>query len=202
MRRAAYEHLNAVARRHSRRPDEAEDLVQEALLEAVKAGRTNLDAAPQLRWLSGVIRNKARFAARSAIRRQRRDSLFQEAPQRQPVEPGDIAAILAGLPPALKAVAALALAGHDRREIAYLLALPDTALRQRVRALKQHLAARGVAMPEDTPGLSHDLFYGRIRDALLPGLLRQGGVFASHDPDGHLFIVQRSQTGPSRQQQA
>jgi DNA-directed RNA polymerase specialized sigma24 family protein len=202
MRRATYEHLRGIARRHSRRPDEVDDLVQEALLEAVKAGRTDLDAGPELRWLGGVIRNKARFAARTAARRMRRDLAFQQLPARKPPEASDIKAILTGLPPALKAVAALALAGHDRREIAYLLRLPDTALRQRVRALKRLLGARGIATPEGSPGLSLDLFYGRIRDALLPGLLQQGGIFASHDPDGHLFIVRLSQSGRARQQQA
>jgi RNA polymerase sigma-70 factor (ECF subfamily) len=111
-----------------------------------------------------------------------------------------VADVLRGLPPALKAVAALALSGHSRREIGYLLRLPDTALRQRLSALRRKLMARGLALPATTPGLSLDLSYGRIRDALLPQLLREGGLFASHDPDGHLFIIRRSQTGASRQQ--
>ena len=34
---------------------------------------------------------------------------------------------------------------------------------------------------------------------LLPALLRHGGVFASHDPDGHLFLIKRSQTDTPRQ---
>ncbi len=46
-------------------------------------------------------------------------------------------------------------------------------------------------MPEGTPGLNLDLSYGRIRDALLPALLRHGGLIASHDPDGHLFVIRR-----------
>jgi hypothetical protein len=107
-------------------------------------------------------------------------------------EPQPLGAILQDLPAALKSVAALALSGHNRREIAYLLDLPDTALRQRVRALKRHLQARGVTMPADMPGLNLDLYYGRIRDALLPALIREGGVLGTHDPDGHLFIVRRA----------
>jgi RNA polymerase sigma-70 factor (ECF subfamily) len=99
--------------------------------------------------------------------------------------------VLDELPPALRALAALALTGHTRREIAYLLGLSDTALRQRVMALKRHLVARGVAMPAGMPGLKFELAYGRVRDALLPVLVRQGGTFASHDPDGHLFVVRR-----------
>ena len=97
--------------------------------------------------------------------------------------------MLRDLPPALKIVAALALSGHSRREVGYLLRLNDTALRQRVSALKRRLAARGLAMPAGTPGLRLDLSYGRIRDALLPKLVNEGGLFASHDPDGHLFII-------------
>lgn len=199
MRLSTYEHLLAVARRHSRRADEADDLVQEALLEAVKAGRTDFETMLTIRWLGGIIRNKARLAARSAVRRRQREASVIDAGLHETADPPDTTAILAGLPRSLRSVAALALAGHDRREICYLLSLQDTALRQRVSALKRHLAARGIRMPEGSPGLSLDLFYGRIRDALLPGLLQQGGVFASHDPDGHLFIVRHSQNGGSRQ---
>ena len=65
----------------------------------------------------------------------------------------------------------------------------DTALRQRLSSPRRVLAGRGIAMPATTPGLSLDLQYGRIRDALLPLLLAQRGAFASHDPDGHLFVV-------------
>jgi hypothetical protein len=90
-------------------------------------------------------------------------------------------------------VALLALTGHSRHEIGYLLNLTDTALRQRVVALKRRLRETGLGSPAEFTGLNLDLAYGRIRDALLPQLLRQGGLFASHDPDGHLFVVRRSQ---------
>lgn len=176
-------------------------MVQEALLIAVEAGRYDLDDPANVRWLHGVVRNRARMAARSARRRQwrerswaatRRDSL--------PTETSTVSDILAGLPPALRTLAALVLTGHNRREIAYLLRLPDTALRQRVVALKRHLVERGHAAPSELSGLNLDLAYGRIRDALLPALVRHGGLFASHDPDGHLFVVRRSQSGGARQQ--
>ena len=85
------------------------------------------------------------------------------------------------------------LTGHNRREIIYLLGLEDTALRQRVSQLRKRFAAAGIPMPAGMPGLSLDLAYGRIRDVLLPALLRHGGILASHDPDGHLFVVRRSQ---------
>lgn len=190
---AAYGRLLRVAQRHTRRADEAADLLHEALLEAVKAGRTDLSDRATQRWLSGVIGNKAKLLARGAARRIRRETewLDARAPQEQAGDPADLAGVLGGLPPALRALAALALTGHNRREIAYLLGLPDTALRQRVRALKLHLQGRGLGMPAGLPGLNLDLGYGRIRDMLLPLLLRQGGAFASHDPDGHAFIVRR-----------
>lgn len=201
MRPKHYAQLLAIARRCTRRADEAEDLVQEALLEAVRGGRADLDNPTDLKWLAGTIRNRARLAARSAGRRLRRDSHWQSMHgdlrlDPAPAEPLDLPALLSALPPALKAVAALTLSGHTRREIAYLLALPDMTLRQRITTLKRHLAARGVAMPEGMPGLNLDLAYGRIRDALLPALLRQGGILASHDPDGHLFIVRAHKPAP------
>lgn len=193
MRRATYEQLLVAARRHSRRADEADDLVQEALLEAIRAGRTDFETALTIRWLSGIIRNKARLAARGAERRRLRDTAWHETRSAPPI--GDdtpVASLLSGLPPALKSVAALALSGHDRREIAYLLRLDDVTLRQRISTLGKRLRAAGLELPQGTPGLGLSLAYGRIRDALLPALLREGGVFASHDPDGHLFIVRRA----------
>lgn len=194
MRPSQYAQLLAIARRVTRRADEADDLVQDALLEAVRSGR--MIAGPQdMRWLGGIIRNRAKLVARGASRTRLRETHWQSlrpepAP---PAEAPDLSAMLSGLPPALKAVAALTLSGHNRREIAYLLDLSDAALRQRIAALKRQLKGAGITMPEGMPGLNLDLAYGRIRDALLPGLLRQGGIFASHDPDGHLFIVRRSQ---------
>jgi RNA polymerase sigma-70 factor (ECF subfamily) len=167
---------------------------------AIADGRDDIEAPDNARWLTGVVRNRARMAARTARRQRRRETAWQashtQKTQTTDSKPDDI---LAGLPPALRTFAALVLTGHNRREIAYLLDLPDTALRQRVSALKRHLTAKGLVAPAELTGLNLDLAYGRIRDALLPALLRHGGVFASHDPDGHLFLIKRSQTDTSRQ---
>jgi DNA-directed RNA polymerase specialized sigma24 family protein len=199
---AVYSDLLRLARRHSRRAAEAEDLLQDALLDAVAVGRADLAEMHNRRWLAGVIRNRAAMAARGAVRRRARETLWETArPVIAPSEPMSVEEALRDLPPSLKSVAALALSGHSRREIAYLLRLEEAALRQRLTALKRRLAARGVLMPATTPGLSLELSYGRIRDALLPKLIREGGLFASHDPDGHLFVVRRSQSGTRRQQQ-
>lgn len=202
MRPALYAQLRAVARREGRDAGAAEDMVQEALLAAVLAGRTDFDAADTARWLTGTVRNQARMAARSAVRRRRRETSWQaqSAPAAGKPEPSETAMLLAGLPAALKVVAALALTGHTRREIAWLLGLSDVTLRQRITALKRRVVQAGLAMPENLPGLGLNLAYGRIRDALLPSLLRHGGMLASHDPDGHLFIVAPSQKPVLRQQ--
>ena len=201
---AAYNELLRLARRHSRRADEAEDLLQDALLAAVATGR-DIEAAASRPWLAGVIRNRAAFAARGAVRRARRETQWQLAAPHamDATAPApSVEEVLRDLPPALKSVAVLALTGHSRREIAYLLRLNDTALRQRLTALRRRLEARGIRLPAGTPGLTLDLNYGRIRDALLAKLTHEGGLFASHDPDGHLFVVRRSQSGGARQQES
>ena len=198
---SAYHDLLRLARRHSRRADEAEDLLQDALLDAVAAGRADLGNLGNRRWLAGVIRNRATLTARTAARRRQRETRWQEerpAPNAA-ASPPDIPEILKELPSSLKIVAALALSGHSRREIGYLLSLSDTALRQRLSTLKRRLRARGIDMPAQTPGLSLELSYGRIRDALLPKLVNEGGLFASHDPDGHLIVFRRSQNDAPRQ---
>lgn len=198
---AAYGQLLRLARRYARRTGEAEDLLQDALLDAVVAGRADFADASNRRWLAGVIRNRAALAARTAVRRVRRETAWQASVPPAAPAPSTLRVeeVLRDLPPALKSVAALALSGHNRREIAYLLRLADPALRQRLVALKRRLAARGIDLPASTPGLSLELSYGRIRDALLAKLVREGGLFASHDPDGHLFVIRRSQNGPPRQ---
>lgn len=202
MRAGLYAQLRAIARREGRDAGAAEDMVQEALLAAVLAGRTDFDAPDTARWLTGTVRNQARMAARSAVRRRHRETSWQAqaVPRPGTPEPLETSTLLAGLPASLKALTALILSGHTRREIAWLLGVSDVALRQRITALKRQIVRAGLAMPNDLPGLGLDLAYGRIRDALLPSLLRHGGMFASHDPDGHLFIVARSQKPPPRQQ--
>ncbi len=201
MQSHVYRELLRIARRHARHAPEAEDLLQDALLEAVRSGRSDLAETANRRWLAGVIRNRAAMLARSAIRRKQRETLWladREPPVGSAADP--LTELLLGLSPGLKAVAALALSGHSRREIGYLLRVDDATLRQRIVALKRQLQARGVPMPGLTPGLSLDLSYGRIREALLPKLLREGGLFASHDPDGHLIVFATSQN-PGRRQQ-
>lgn len=200
MRTGFYARLCAIAAREGRDSGSTEDVVQEALLAAVLAGRTDFDAPENARWLMGTVRNQARMASRGAARRRQRETQWQQHAPGVPVaDGGDLSGFLGSLPPALKVIAALTLSGHNRREISFLLGISDTALRQRIVALKRRVIAAGLAPPSGLPGLNLDVAYGRIRDALLPALLRHGGVLASHDPDGHLFIIRRSQNAMSRQ---
>ncbi|WMT86925.1 transcriptional regulator [Pelagibacterium sp. 26DY04] len=195
MRRAIpYAEFIALARRHARRSDEAEDIVQEVLIAAVQAGRDDFTKFADRRWMAGAIRKRAAFDARSAARRREREARWQlERSGGQSQAEGEaLGAILADLPKSLRVVAALALSGHSRAEIAYLLDLSDAALRQRVRALKLALGKKGVAMPAEMVGLNLDLAYGAIRQALAPALKRHGVAFATHDPDGHIFLFKRS----------
>lgn len=188
--------LHVLARRVSRRADEADDLVQEALLVALEAGRTNLAAPETRRWLAGVIRNRAAFDARTSARRKRRETGWSEAQPAASIRTETPAPELAHLSPALRVTALLALSGHTRQEIGWLLNLSDAALRQRISQLRRALDAT----PTPDTGPSGPLAFGRIRRALLGPTRRPEAFLASHDPDGHLFVVSRSQISAPRQQ--
>lgn len=171
----------------------AEDIVQEALLAAVRAGRADLSEEQNGRWIHGVVRNQARMSRRGSTRSRQRDTDWHQGRVAE-VPPPHADEGLPGLPPALRVVAALVLTGHNREEIAYLLRITDVALRQRILALKGRLREAGTSAPEELTALDLDLAFGKIREALLPRLRRHGGELATHDPDGHLFVVRRSRT--------
>lgn len=190
--------LHALARRAARRSDEADDLVQQAVLAALEAGRTDLSAPETRRWLAGVIRNRAAFDARTSARRRRRETAWSDAlaPQRTP-DGGAPDDAVRHLSPALRVTALLALSGHTRQEIGWLLNLSDEALRQRISQLRKALAR---AEGDQAAGPAGALAFGRIRRALLAPARRDQAFLASHDPDGHLFVVSRSQITIPRQQ--
>lgn len=195
-----YTQLCAIARRLTNSVAEAEDIVQDAYLAAFLSGFTDFDADATRKWLVGAVRNKAKMMLRGDKRRRERENQWRLEPtvtledDRQ-----GVTQLLNTLTPALKVVLALALSGHNRTEIAHLLKLTNAALRQRIRALKLHIAAAGLAMPPELPGLKPGIAYGRLRGALLAKLSSREGTLASHDPDGHLFVVSDSQSGHRRQ---
>ncbi|WP_377595554.1 RNA polymerase sigma factor [Microbulbifer halophilus] len=189
--------LRGAARRFSRRRDEAEDLLQDALAEALAAGRTDLAQRANMAWLVGVMRNRAAETARGAARRRLRESAYAEYLSGNPVSPATPAAIDWGrLPLSLRAVARLVLSGHTRGEISYLLGVSDTALRQRITALRRKLAQMDSTRPSDFSGLSQPLPYGRFRRALRRALARRGGRLGTHDPDGHLLLISGAASQP------
>jgi RNA polymerase sigma-70 factor (ECF subfamily) len=96
---------------------------------------------------------------------------------------------ITSLPPALRTTALLALTGHTRREIRYLLDLPDTALRQRIVQIRRRWNALEGGPLSQMPGLSGHLPFGLIRRALRPAFAYPQARLASHDPDGHLFVI-------------
>lgn len=195
-----YRDLLRAARRLSRRPDEAEDLLQATLLVAVEAGRATATRENQ-RWMAGVLRHQAALAARGAIRARHRETAWQRcqalAETGAQSDPSQRAAI-GQLPRSLRIVLLLALSGHTRGEIRHLLGLSDPALRQRVSQLRRRWAQL-VTAGEAELAIQHPacgpLAFGAVRSALLPMVRRVGPHLASHDPDGHLFAVGAHKTG-------
>lgn len=95
---------------------------------------------------------------------------------------------LDSLPRSLRIVAALASADLCAAEIRWLLGLSDTALRQRLSAL------RGAVRAEDEeptlPASEPPVALGWRRTQLLSNLRRrEGRVLATHDPDGHPIFL-------------
>jgi RNA polymerase sigma factor (sigma-70 family) len=145
---ATYRRLRTEARRIARKAQDADDLVQDALMVALENGR---DGHDDMAWLSGVLRNRAAMQARSAIRRRRREMAvaadeiapdWEREPQylREP-ESSSVMALLERLPPAARRVAVLALHGLNAEEIRWILGLSATAFRQRLTSIRKAIGA-------------------------------------------------------------
>jgi len=190
--------LLRLARRCTRSRAEAEDTVQSALLAAVAAERSDLDERRNLRWVRGAVVRIGAMTARSAARRRVRERAFAELRG----DPAMVAfapfVVTADLSPALELTARLVAAGCTRAELCWLLGVSDAALRQRIAALRRSLArqpAAGGREIVEAPPMA-----GGLRPALLPAARRApAAVFASHDPDRHLFVAAASRIGLARQ---
>lgn len=192
-----YPALIAQARRHARRADEVDDLVQQALLAGLEAGRDDLP------WLSGTLANLAALQARGAGRRRRREAAVaadadQDPPAPAAPSPHTVAAVLGALPPSARRVAVLALHGLGAAEIKWLLAIPDTAFRQRLARIRRGLGelpaelrteALALAYVRD-PARAVELQFGLVRRALQAVLAVRPGL-GTHDADGHLLVIHR-----------
>jgi RNA polymerase sigma-70 factor (ECF subfamily) len=186
-----YSHWLRVASRWSRRRDEAEDLLQDALLAAVKASRTDLGDPKDRAWFAGVIRRKALMEARSGARRRRREaSLVKTSNPASASDDQTLLALVQRLPRASRIVATLALHGLNRAEIASVLDLSPTALRQRITSIRRAMRNVERDIEPRFATIAGELEAGLLRRSLL-GLVRRQGGFGTHDPDGHLILFAR-----------
>jgi DNA-directed RNA polymerase specialized sigma24 family protein len=187
------------AQRAARRRSEAEDLFQTVWLAAVEAGRGDLSCAANRRWFVGALRRRALFDARTAVRRRTREqhAALMDAHTGQSAEVP--VRSLERLPPKLRTTALLVLTGHSKPEILWLLRMNEPALRQRIADIRRRWRAEGGGSLEGVSGLSGPLNFGIIRRALLPPARSPGVVLATHDPDGHLFVVSTSRKPGARQ---
>jgi RNA polymerase sigma-70 factor (ECF subfamily) len=187
----AYRRLQAIARRHARRAQDADDLLQDALIIGLQRGRA--DPA----WLAGVIRHRAAMDARSAVRRRRRE--HDHAPSMADPSPGVPRADvgwLARFPPAARRVAVLALHGLGAAEIRWVLGVSETAFRQRLTTIRQALGTLTPAQRAEALALAYvrnparavHLQLGLVRRALKTALRGAAGI-GTHDADGHLLVV-------------
>lgn len=187
--------LRRCAYRHSRVDYEAEDLLQDVLVLAIEKGRAITDPGFEA-WARGAMRNHARFVARTAGRRRRREASWEApcaAPQPLPRFSG---AFLTTLPPALRIVAHLVNLELTRAEIMHLLGLRDAAFRQRLSGLRRAFKARGADVEfSATPLVSRHS--GPARRALKQSLRTEAPrAFAIRDPDGMPVFFSRGDHSP------
>jgi len=195
-----YRQCLAMARRHARNASEAADLLQEALLAGIQAGRFEFASDSDRAWLAGTLRNIAAETARGESRRRVRDAHWAAG---QPAEvtatpPDDSRdAILSRLSDGTRRIAVLALYGLNADEIQYVLDLKPPAFRQRLTALRRALGGLPEPLRQEALALAYSeprrtgaarLDFGLIRRALLHHLRGTHGV-GTHDPDGHLLAI-------------
>lgn len=198
---AEYRACLAIARRHARNNGEAADLLHEALLAGVQAGRLEFSGSADRAWLAGTIRHIAAAIARGESRRRARDTRWASE---QPAESIDTPPprdgrneILARLTAGTRRVAVLALHGMNADEIQYVLGLKPPAFRQRLAALRRALGSLPGPLRQEALALAYSqprradetrLDFGLIRRALLHHLHGGAGI-GTHDPDGHLLAI-------------
>jgi RNA polymerase sigma-70 factor (ECF subfamily) len=202
-----------IARRFSRRADEAEDVLHDALLAAAHAGRSELGDEDARRWFTGVLRNQAAMRARTEGRRRAREAqAAAESPHTAQATPALLLWERLGferLPCSARSVLVLALHGLARAEIAATLGISPEALRQRLVVLRKHVGRLPEAQRREALALAYarrdqraeDFDLGLIRRALQARLTMdheaqekssedtQAHRVGTHDPDGHLLVL-------------
>jgi DNA-directed RNA polymerase specialized sigma24 family protein len=193
----AYSELLRAARRWTNTPEDARDLVQTALTEAVARGIRDWEAVERRGWLHGVLRRQGAFRARGEARRRLRDRRWQlDHDDSEATHRAFAPEFLRTLRPSLRSVALLAQAGLGSAELRFVLRLTDVAFRQRLTALRRALA--GATDPTVDAGAPPGPGLGALRRGLL-STLQRGAEWAvgSNDPDGHplIFVATSSRTG-------
>jgi DNA-directed RNA polymerase specialized sigma24 family protein len=191
-----YRALRRQARRLTQSIEEAEDLVQDCLLAALQAGRSDAE------WLAGTLRRQAALRVRSAVRRRRREADaaqvdIDDAPSAPAAGAAATRPLLNRLAPAARRVATLALHGLNAEEVRWILGISDAAFRQRLTSIRRTLARLPGIADLDITGASANalqdagnLQFGLMRRALKAALLGAEGL-GTHDGDGHLIVLRR-----------
>lgn len=138
-----YAELRRTARALARDASEADDIVQEALLSALRSeGFAELDETSQLRWLKRAMKSRL-----IDIRRRERLSRQREMLEREPIGCDDLTYIevmqaLGVLKDEQRQVLAMsALGGMNSTQIAQTLGIPAPTVRTRLRAAVKTLRA-------------------------------------------------------------
>jgi RNA polymerase sigma-70 factor, ECF subfamily len=128
---------------------EAEDVAQEAMLRAYRNFHRLRDRARFRGWLVRTAWRLALDRIRAAGRRERRERAFMESAPETPVEDiaawrefeSQVAAALDALPEKLRMVMLLAaIEGHNTREVAKLLRIPEGTVKSRLFMARKQLA--------------------------------------------------------------
>jgi DNA-directed RNA polymerase specialized sigma24 family protein len=191
--------LRRLAQRSAWRSEEADDLVQDALLAAIEqrldwdqdwdsgSGERRFHA-----WASGVIKRRALFLARTAGRRRRRELSYAVETTSHPTRYARLPLeFVDSLPRSLQTIALMANAGLGRVEIGYLLGISEVALRKRISDLrKAWRASSAEADLSSLPRMQHRPPCGLSRRSLRSALLSLPAArFAVVDPDGHKIFL-------------
>ncbi len=192
-----------LARKFSRTPNDAQDLLQESLLVAFEQERLDFTIEQNRKWFTGVLKNRAAMMARSESRRKNREqsSAIQEMlaahsfPEVGPYAEAH-SRLLNEFKPAARRVVALILLGLNREEICSVLNISSVALRQRLTTIRKALKNLPQDLQREALALAYqrrtdraeDLAFGLIRRAL-QRLLRHAPGIGMHDPDGHLLVI-------------